>query len=541
MADEASQKTDGRELEGQVAKSTATMSMATLTSRITGFLRTWAIAFALGNTFLTSAYQVANNLPNMVYELVAGGILSTAFLPVLMTLYRQQSTEEGNRYASNLLNICLIVLGVVVLLTTIFARQVITTQTFVTGGEVADLATFFFRVFAIQVIFYGASAIFGGILNSNRRFLMPAVGPVMNNIVVIVTMFTYVPLSAVNPTAAMWLLAIGTSVGVLAQCVVQIPALIRCGFKWKPVLDLHDPALRETAKLAIPAIIFTAMNLVCVSVRNAYALGVSDIGPSTLAYAWLWFQLPYGVLAVALSTAMFTEMSDSAAKGDMEQYRENVRRGLRGTFFLIIPMATMLIVLAPLLITLYHAGQFTSDDITLVAEVLRYWAICLPLYAGYLYLYFAFSAIKKMSIVAVTSVCVSVLQIFLYATLTVGNSWFGGFGIIGIPITDCVFFTIMYFAPYLLLRHRVGKFSHGTVPAVALKTLAASIIGGGVTFVLMGVLPPTESILVALVEVVALGVAGLAISYGLCAVFRVEETSIIKRLISRVTGKLLRR
>lgn len=530
--------TESSQNRPSVARSTLTMSLATLLSRLTGFFRTWAIAFALGNTLLTSAYQIANNVPNMIFELVAGGVLSTAFLPMLMSM-RKISDENSRRYANNLLSICLVLLGVVSLLASIFAPQVIATQTFVSGGQEArQMATFFFRFFAFQIIFYGASAIVSGILNSRRRFLWPALGPVFNNVIVIITMFTYVPLSATNPKAAMALLAIGTTVGVVGQCVIQIPALRKSGFHWHFAIDLHDPALVETIKLAIPAIIFTAVNLVCVSFRNAFALGVSGVGPSTLSYAWLWYQFPYGVLAVALSTAMFTEMSESASKGDMEQFRENVRLGLRGTFFLIIPMAVMLFTLAPLLVTLYHAGQFTADDIAMVSRVLRWWAICLPLYAAYLYLYFAFSAIKKLSVVAVTSVIVSCLQIALYATLTTGVGDFGGLGLIGIPIADLVFFTIMYFTLFILLRRRVGVFSKKRILIVTLKTTFASLVGGFIAELFVLFMGSTTSIGMALVEIIIAGTIGLTVTFFICHLMKLEEMDILRKLGRRISGKL---
>lgn len=528
-------------VSSSVARSTALMSACTLMSRLTGFLRTWACAVALGNTLLTSAYSVANNLPNMLYELVAGGILSTAFLPVLMTQIRS-GKEEGDSYAANLLSLCTVALGVLALLATVFAPQVIATQTFKTDDpDVIGNTVFFFRFFAVQVIFYGAGAVVSGYLNAHRRFLMPALGPVFNNICVIVAFFSYYLLSSSDPDLAKVMLAVGTSLGVALQCIVQIPALRKVGFRWRFRINLHDHALGETAKLAIPAIAFTAMNLVCVSFKNSYALAVSSIGPSTLSYAWMWFQLPYGVLAVALSTAMFTEMSDSAAAGDMDRYRDNVRKGLRGTFFMIIPMAVALLVLAPQLITLYNAGKFTPEDVARVATVLRFWALCLPMYAGYLYLYFAFSAIKRLKVVTIVNVFVSLVQIAGYATLTIGIGSFPGFGIEGIPITDIVFFTAMYLILFILLRREVGAFSEGRILGTVVKAIAAAAVGGVVMWVIAMLMGEASSILHALIELIVAGGAGLVVVYLVARLLRVDEVQIVDRLLGRVFGKLFRR
>ena len=139
-----------------VGASAVLMSVCVLFSRITGFLRTWAMAFALGSSFLSSSYQVANNLPNMLYELVMGGMLVTAFLPVYISVKKKSGTGAGNAYASNLLTLVTIFLGVLSVLCMVFPAQVIYTQTFYSDQSSSALATFFFQYFAIQLVFYGA-------------------------------------------------------------------------------------------------------------------------------------------------------------------------------------------------------------------------------------------------------------------------------------------------------------------------------------------------------------------------------------------------
>lgn len=119
-----------RAADASVARSTALMTVATLGSRATGLIRTWAMAFALGNGLVTSAYQVANNMPNVIYELVAGGLLAAAFLPVYLSQKENLGEEGGNRFANNLLNLAIVVLGILSILATVFAPQVIATQTF---------------------------------------------------------------------------------------------------------------------------------------------------------------------------------------------------------------------------------------------------------------------------------------------------------------------------------------------------------------------------------------------------------------------------
>ena len=397
-ADADSPAADGRpedtEQRERVVKNTGLMTVGTLASRATGLLRTWAMAYALGNTLLTSSYQVANNLPNVLYELVAGGFLSAAFLPVLLLQKERFGREGENRYTSNILNITLIALGALSILSCIFADAVVSTQTFTVGdtAEVHQRTVEFFRVFAFQIVFYGLGGVLTGVLNAHRSFFLTSIAPALNNLVTIAgfVAFAIIP----QQEAGIVVLAVATTAGVAVQFVIQIPALVKSGFRWQPYVKLRDPAIRETMKIALPSVIYIAANLVAYTFRNAFSLNATETGPSALAYAWMWFQLPYGVVAVSLSSTMFTEMSDDVAKGDMGAFRKHVYRGLSGTLFLIIPLTGLLCVLSEPIFQLFHAGAFNGADVTQVASLLAVWVLCLPIYSVGMYLYKAVRAVE---------------------------------------------------------------------------------------------------------------------------------------------------
>ena len=132
-----------------IIKNTSLITLATLTSRVTGLVRTWAMAFALGNTVLASAYNIAYNMPAMIYELAATGILATAFLPLYLLQKEKNGDSGAQTFASNILTLTTIVLGLLALACSIFSAQVIETQTFAGGDPAAkEMAIFFFRVFA---------------------------------------------------------------------------------------------------------------------------------------------------------------------------------------------------------------------------------------------------------------------------------------------------------------------------------------------------------------------------------------------------------
>ena len=149
------------------------------------------MAFALGNTFVTSAYQIANTLPNAIYDLVAGGLLGAAFIPVFLLQKEKFGQEGGNRFAGNILNLTIVVMGLLSILATVFAPQVVATQTFTVGSEaeVTEYAVLFFQIFAAQIVFYGIGGVVSGVLNANRIYFLPALAPALNNIAVIVSLF----------------------------------------------------------------------------------------------------------------------------------------------------------------------------------------------------------------------------------------------------------------------------------------------------------------------------------------------------------------
>lgn len=525
-----------------IAKSTAMMSALTLLSRFTGFIRTWAMAFALGNTVLAASYSLANNLPNMIYELVAGGVLSTAFLPIYLQQRNSRSREEGNLYASNLLSLALIALGAIALLASIFSPQVMLTQTLFSSSsdETVENAVWLFRFFAFQIVFYGVSAIFGGLLNAERHYFWPAVSSVFMNLIIIASFFAYPFVNAFDPHASMLVLAIGTTASIAVMALVQVPALVKCGFRFRFRIDLRDEGLHETLKLALPAIICTAINLVSLSFMNSCALHVASNGPASVSYAWMWYQFPYGVLGVALSTALFTEMSDRLSKGDKAGFKRHLAMGLKTTFILIIPMAAMLSVCADQLIGLYTAGKFTAADIAPISTLLRGWAVTLPFYACYMFLYRAYSSLKDLKTVAVCNLVLTVVQVLLYTLFTgvlpVGS--FTGFGLVGIAFADTVFYGLMFVTLLAILKKREGALEGSGLGIAFVKVIAASLVGAVIAaFVANGMsaLFAESTLWTSLFSLVVTGAAGLVSIYCMCMLLKIDEvTGLVMKLAGRI-------
>lgn len=522
-----------------VAKSTVAMSVATLSSRVTGLLRTWMMAFALGNTVITSAYNVANNMPNVIFDLVAGGMLGAAFIPIFMLEKERHGKKGGNKFACNILNITIILMGILSIVATIFAPEVIATQTFTVEktATVTSTAVMFFRLFAFQVLFYGISAVLTGILNGERVYFMPAFAPAVNNIVVIITFIIYFVMNATGCDQMLGLivLGIGTTLGVAVQAIMQIPSLIKTGFKWKPILDLKDPALWEGIKIAIPTFIFVIGTLVAFSCRNAFSLKIAENGPATILYAWIWFQLPHGVIAVSLSRTMFTEMSDSAAKGDNIALRRQVSMGLSSTLMLIIPLAVLMGTFAVPLMSLFRAGQFNAQDVHTVAYVLQFWVVSLPFYSAVMYIYNVYAAIRKFYLYAIISLIFVFGQCYLYSALCTP----GTFGLLGIPIADFAFYFVCCVVLIVVIQKLIGNISILAITWRAIRTLVASLIGAAAGFVIMSLMYVEQtSMVTGIVQLCLCGGVSLIIIIALCWLFKIPE---IRSVVTAVINKLKRK
>ena len=540
-ANTASPETESEsDRQARVGRSQLLISVCVAISRITGFIRTWAMGLAMGTTLLSSSYQVACNLPNQLYELVMGGMLVTAFLPVYVSLRKREGEERANQYASTLMGIVLVFLGVVALLATLFAPQVVWTQMFFSPSGDRELVVYFFRFFAVQLLFYGVSAVAGGLLNSRSDYFWSSAAPIANNIVVIFAMFVYYFVSADSPDFAKLVLAVGTPLGVFVQMAMQVPALAKNGVHLKPWrINLHDPALRETLALGIPTLVVTLCSFATVSVQNAAAMAVSDAGSSVLYYARQWFTLPYAFLAVPVTTTLFTELAGMVADRDDAAVRRTIISGTQQNFFSMVPFMLYLIVFAVPLVSLFRAGSFDWTSVSLVSGYLAVMALSLPFYACFLFMQKVFSALRAMKQYAVCNLVVSVVQVVLTIVLCLGAGSWSGFGLAGVALAQIAFFVLGTVWCYAYLSKRLGGIDLKTLVGSFVSSLLVGAAGAAVGAVLIWALQafvmPIEAggIPWALACIVVGGLASLVVTYGLGVVLHVPGSAFIGRIVAR--------
>ena len=369
----------------QLWRAAGGMTVGTALSRITGLVRVAAMTYALGvtGTKLADTYNLANTTPNIVYELLLGGILSSVFVPVLI-----DAREHRRGDPSALVSVSLIGLATVSALAAVGAPLIMRIYTFrvadpVVRAQQLELATFLLRWFAPQIFFYGVSAIAQSLLNVRGRFSAPAFAPILNNLVVTATMFTYAGVvgaeSLTLGSGARTLLGAGTTAGVVLQALVLLPFLRGARLRFRP--DFKDPAVSRMLRLSVFVIGYVTVNQLGLWLILALANGVSG-GVTAYQVAFMFFQLPHGLFAVSLATALFPDLSRAAATADWDAFRERFATGLRGIVYLIAPAAVGYLVVAdPITRLVLARGVADARDAAAVASVLEAFAIGLVFFS----------------------------------------------------------------------------------------------------------------------------------------------------------------
>ncbi len=465
-----------------LSKSTATISVYTTISRVTGFIAIIVLAYALGNTNLADSYNLANTIPNMLYELVLGGILTSLFIPIFMD-HLIKDKDKAWKVVSNIANISILFLIVMAIIGTVFSFYFIRIQTFLVpaGAEKVKLASLFFKFFVWEIVFYGACSILNGVLQSLKKFKVPAAAPILNNLVTIATvLFIYLPLRNENPEAALVGLAIGTTFGVAAMDLIQIPALIKVGYKHHWVLDFRDETFLKLAVLSIPVFGYVASNQIGQIVVNILAFQF-DSGFSYWTYAWRFYQLPYGILAVSIATVLFPYISERSSNNDISGIKEYLSIGVRTTSFVILPATAFIYVLSePIILTTISHGAFSVGGGIKTAQVLAYFTLGLLPFSLHMFIARIFYALKdtmtpmKMNALGVPVMIVLdiiLVRFFEVAGLALGNS-----------ITYAFTTTLLF----LSLRKRIGPLGARDMVRRTIKFTIISIFSALLIIIVTG-------------------------------------------------------
>ncbi|MGZ5300912.1 MAG: murein biosynthesis integral membrane protein MurJ [Actinomycetota bacterium] len=466
-------------------RDTALMSVGTTLSRITGLLRVSAQTAAVGVSALGNTYATANTTPNIVYELVLGGILTSVFVPVFVEWLQKHGREEAWLVADRVLTLALVVLAAVAVLGAIFAPQII--RLFLSASDATDkeaqiaLGAFFLRWFMPQIVFYGVGAVATGLLQAERRFAAPMFAPILNNLSVIATFGVYALLLG-NGTASVegitfaekTILAAGTTFGVAAMTLALWPSLRRLGFRWHLRFDWNHPAVRRLGKLALWVVVYVAANQLAYIAVIVFT-GKFPHGYQVYASAFILFQLPHAIVAVSIFTALLPPMSSRWADRDLDGLRTLFSHGTRDTLVVIVPAALGYVALAfPIVRLLLQHGRAQPVAVEDIARTLQAFAVGLPFFSAFQLLtrtFYAMQDTKTPALVNVAAAFVNVGANFLYLSL--------GWGLPGLALGHATSYAFATLVCLAVLRTRLGGIDGTRILATLVRVIPASLMAAG--------------------------------------------------------------
>ena len=517
-----------------MARAATIVMVAFVASRVLGLVREAVIGARFGTLDEYGAYLAAFRIPDLIFNLIAGGALASAFLPTFTTFLTREDHENGWRLASAVANWLMIVLGVVSLLAAIFAPSLV--GYFIAPGfepELVQLTAQLMRLMLISTVIFSLSGLMMSILNAYEHFLMPAIAPVMYNVGIL---FGALVLA---PYVGIFGLAWGVVIGATGHAVVQLPILFRYGARYSLILGRGDVMLwgsvRNVAKLMGPRVLGAAIVQLMFLANTIIA---SFYDPSVLAalnYAWIVMLLPNGIFASSIATAIFPTFSKMAAVGNKKGMRAGLTQTLRALLFVVVPSAVGLVMLrVPIIQLLFERGQFTHETTIAVAWALGLYGLGLIAHSlieiisrAYFALQDTFTPVIIGAGAMITNIGLSLLLIPLIGDDTSFTTGPQG----ALALANTIASTAEVFLLLWLLRPKLGGIEAVKLLDSTTRLIIAAGAMGGVLWA-MQEWPALTALPIYIFTPLAIAVGG-AVYFVCTLLFGIEEARIVPRMILR--------
>ena len=520
-----------------LGRSTAAMTAGTVISRVTGVIRLAILAATLGvaESRLPDAYNIANAAPNILYELVLGGVITAVFVPVFVELLASRSRESAWSELSGIVNWSLLALAVVAVVGVLAAPLIASFYAGRVGGEIgADqqrVITFLLRLFIPQVVLYGVYAMGSAILNAHRRFGLPMFTPILNNLVLIAVLIVFnerydlVQISNVT-TPQLLLLGLGTTASVAPMGLALLPAVRKLG-GYRFTLKVDPQIVRKLVSLSLYIGGTVAANQVGYVVVQWLANGRQG-GFTAYISAFTFFLLPMGLFTWSLTTALAPSLSRHALGHSWDAFKNDLSVGIRATLFLMAPATAGFLLLGrPLVEAFLEHGVVTQGSVRLVVDVLTFLVLGLVQFALFQMLVRAYYAMQDGKTPFVVNGVVIALNIAINVPM------FAWLGVKGLAAGHALAYTV---GVVLLTRHlagRIGDLDIGRVAAAAWRISLATAAMSAIVFAVRKGVEAVDPVGAAAVTVVAATLLGAASYLLFAAVLKVEEISFVNGVFAR--------
>jgi putative peptidoglycan lipid II flippase len=528
-----------------LVRSSGVMALGTLASRVTGLLRNVVLVYAIGVTALGDSYNYANTLPNTVYNLAIGGILTSVIVPLLVSAAKRDS-DRGEKYDQRMFTLVTIVLLVITLGATLAAAPIAHLYDPKATGNAHHVLVIFAYFFIPQIFFYGISSLAGAILNARGHFAAPMWTPVVNNIVVLIVAVAFMAIAGTSATVdnitplEVQLLGIGTTLGIVAQTAALIPALRRVGFRWRPRFDFRRTDVAEIGRMAgwmFGYVVTTQVAFLVTSIVASYANN-SARGFAAYSNAWLLFQLPYAIVGISVITALLPRMSAHAADRKFHLVQADFSTGVRLGSVIVAPSALVLAVLGPSLAeVLLGWGETTGADARYLGLVFSVFTLGLVPYMMFqllLRVFYSLHDSRTPALIGVVTMATNIGANLIALTLFPPSQLVAALGI-GFGLANSIGSVI----GWIVLSRRLGGLAGHEIGSSLLRmnlaAVPAALFALAVTVMISGVFSTGK---VAAAAVVILGGGGALLFYVMFAkAARVTELSDLTGMVRSRLGR----
>jgi putative peptidoglycan lipid II flippase len=527
-----------RHSTSRLLQSSALIGVGTALSRVTGFLRVAAVLYALGVTTVGGVYGYSNEIPNMVYELLLGGVLTATLVPQFVRHFQRQDDEA----VSAVFTVAMLALLAVTVIGILLAPYIVDLYTLRVSGpgkaQQQELATSFLRCFMPQMVFYGLTALATAMLQARQRFFAPAFAPILNNVVVI-SIFLVLPQLTSRPITVaeissdpflLLFIGLGTTAGIAAMGLALLPAVHRAQIHLRFLPAWRHAAVRTMVRLSGWTVGYVIANQVALFVVLVLA---NEERGGALVYlsAYAFFQLPHGLFAVSITSAVAPELAAAGARADPPALRHRFSRALRLMLTVIIPAAAIYVALArPIVVALLQRGAFDAADAAVVADTLVAFAIGLPFFSTYLFALRAFYSLEDTKTPFLLNCVENAVNIALALAL------FSWLEIPGLGLAFSGAYAVATVLTLVVLSRRIGGLSGRGIETSAAKVLAVSAAAGGVAWLVAHVIGWDTTGAAIVTVMLGLGAASVVTVGGL-RLLKVEEYTELAAIL----GPRLRR
>jgi putative peptidoglycan lipid II flippase len=450
-----------------VARNSAVMAVGSIISRITGFLRTAALAAALGAVAVADNYNLANTLPNMVYELLLGGVLASVIIPLLVRA-RRQHADRGEAYTQRLLSAATVFLAGATVVAVAAAPLLTLLMANTAKPNDQHLITVFSYLLLPEIFFYGMAGLLAAVLNTRGHFAAPTFTPILNNIVVMLTAVVFIALPSVyHPptvetitTLQIAVIGVGTTLGIVIQAAGLVPALRKVGFRWKWRWDWRSLGLRELGRISSWMLLYVVVSQIGLFIMLNLAKRAGSQGgpgPAIFDNAYLIFMMAHGIAAVSIMTALMPRMAAAASEKRYRDVASQLSLGVRLSSVILIPASVAYLILGrQLAVTLFQWHSYTNENAIRTGWVVAAAGLGLVPFAVSQLQLFAFYAMPDTKTPALLNIAVVTLRVlldlFLYGVV-LAATWVAA----GLMFGNAVSFVFSAIVGYWLLRKRIGR------------------------------------------------------------------------------------